>query len=186
MSCAANCITSFHRWFVQDVLNAEWGQRLVGVCRRRQVVQRTSPPVFHCITFGDFFGCHHWLYAEFIGLGWSIKQLQTSERIEGKKSHNSLEVEKKNKDKEGRLRERKSYSKMGCVQSVDPREQQVRRSEMPPWKWRGPKSWRLLTSYHWLVGNQLSPVALSPSSLSLFDYVAVQCRAFCNWGCPIN
>lgn len=66
MSCAANCVTSFHRRFVQDVLDAEGGQWLVGVGRRRQMVQRTSPPVFHCITFSHFFGCHHWLCAEFI------------------------------------------------------------------------------------------------------------------------
>lgn len=66
MSRAANRVTSFHGRFVEDVLDAEGGQRLVGVGWRRQVVQRTSPPVFHCITFGHFFGCHHWLCAEFM------------------------------------------------------------------------------------------------------------------------
>ena len=107
-------------------------------------------------------------------------------RGEGKKSHITVGRLKKTRRRGEGEKKKNLNSKMGCLQSVDPREQPVRRSEMPPWKWRGPKSWRLLTSYHWLVGNQLSPVALSPSSLSLFDYVAVQCGAFCDWGCPIN
>jgi len=133
MSCSANRVTSFHRRLVEDILDAEGGERLVGVGRRRQVVQRTSPPVLHCITFGHFFWCHHWLCAEFVkdlveNIRRFKKKQKTSDAIEeeNKKSHNSFleEVQQKNKPQRHRgenEEKEKSYSKMGCLQSVDPR-----------------------------------------------------------------
>lgn len=90
MSRAANGVTSFHRWFVQDVLDTEGGQRLVGVGGRRQLIQWASPPGLYCITFGHFFGCHHWMCAESMqGRNIQSCTVVTAER---KKSHNRYDL----------------------------------------------------------------------------------------------
>lgn len=83
VSRAADGIAALHRGLVEDVLDAEGGERLVGVGGRRQVVQRASPPALRRVALAHFFGCHRrsergvgvvCLFLFFSSVAWTKKE----------------------------------------------------------------------------------------------------------------
>lgn len=60
VSRAADGIAALHGGLVEDVLDAEGSEWLVGVGGRRQVIQRASPPALRRVALAHFFGCHRW------------------------------------------------------------------------------------------------------------------------------
>lgn len=137
MSRAADGIAALHRGLVEDVLDAEGGERLVGVGGRRQVVQRASPPALRRVALAHFFGCHRrseggvgvvCLFLFFSSVAWTKKERggrkkkypelrQNQQKKRGHITVRSCEGKQKCGRREGGKEakgERKSFSKMGC------------------------------------------------------------------------
>lgn len=128
MSRSANCVTSFHRRFVQNILDAERGERLIGVRGRRQVVQRTSPPVVHCITFGHFFGSHRSCLRR--SLHGNTVELFSDKKCDDAVSHTTFEMRGEKKNTKQRYRGVDEEKKQ-LFQGVDPREKRLCRCAVP-------------------------------------------------------
>lgn len=79
------------------------------------MVQRTSPPVVHCITFGHFFGSHRSCLRR--SLHGITVELFSDKKCDDAVSHTTFEMrgerkKTRNKDTEAWMKKRNNYSKV--------------------------------------------------------------------------